>query len=436
MAATNLPPGFDEALSFPLFAALLGRRARRFALGAAIPDGPLAFTSRFAPTPLTELERLLVVTAAAGNTAWHHLIPHNVRYAPKLPNYCGAAGGRTFPSAAGFHTSQLFFTDDTGIYLFDTRDAPALTERQHDGSLDPQAVLDAHRSQVRKLEDGRLHLPREDPFLESHNTWDVNVAGSLLLIPVGDLAQHLIATLCYYLQNGYVLTDDVHGTAMPGLERFAALADLANPLPLRFVEQFALSELCAELSTACYAGALALQAMGLGGWMFDGINPLAILGASGDPRVPGLRFRADARDDWPLPNPTGRAGVFEALCPPHQPDMRAAVAAFVRRKYGPGGPYHPDTPGPFRETHAVRGAAAPHDEAFQDCVALQAQYVYDRFGKFPGTVPSVLVLTYLQAHHLDREFYDRHYGPGAYLDSHARHWALWHGAERPPGRPD
>ena len=56
-----------------------------------------------------------------------------------------------------------------------------------------------------------------------------------------------------------------------------------------------------------------------------------------------------------------------------------------------------------------------HSEEFKDCVALQAQYIYDTFGKFPATVPSIFVITYLQAHHLDLEFYR----PGAYLETHA-----------------
>jgi hypothetical protein len=33
-----------------------------------------------------------------------------------------------------------------------------------------------------------------------------------------------------------------------------------------------------------------LQVLGLGGWSFDGIDRLTILGASGDPAVPGLGF--------------------------------------------------------------------------------------------------------------------------------------------------
>jgi hypothetical protein len=33
---------------------------------------------------------------------------------------------------------------------------------------------------------------------------------------------------------------------------------------------------------------------------------------------------------------------------------------------------------------------------------------------------------YLQAHHLDLEFYDRKFKPGAYLRTHAEHMARWH----------
>jgi hypothetical protein len=43
-------------------------------------------------------------------------------------------------------------------------------------------------------------------------------------------------------------------------------------------------------------------------------------------------------------------------------------------------------------------------------------------------VPSLFSLTYLQAHHLDLGFYDHHFGPGAYLPTHASHMADWHGA--------
>jgi hypothetical protein len=426
MELRKYPAGLEDALKFPFVEALFGRRSRRFSLGASIPDGPLEFTSRHAPLPLTDLEQMMVLTAAGGNTGWHYMITRHARYAPHMSNYSGGAGGRTFPSAAGIQTSEVFFTDDTGIYFLPTRDAPALVEQPVDGEADLSALLEAHRARIRKISGSRLHIPAAEPFMEGHNTWCANRPGSTFVMPVADVAQHLVGVLCFLVQNGYCITDDVNRERIPGLERFRHLVDVENPYPLTFVEQYALTESTAELATCCYAGALMLQAMGLGGWMFDGIDRLVLLGASGNPEVPGLGFRYDTDPRWSIPNPTGLPGVFEGFCPPHYPDMRAAVEAYARRKFGPGGPYHLETPGPWKDSRKVRSSAEVHSEEFKECVTLMAQCIFDRFGKFPGTVPSIFCLTYLQAHHLDLEFYDHHFKPGAYLRSHAEHMARWH----------
>jgi hypothetical protein len=415
-----------ELEEFPLVDALFGRRSRRFALGGEIPDGPLAFRSAEQPVPLSELERMLVLGAMGGTTGWHFSITRHARYAPHMSNYSAAAAGRTFPSAAGFHTAELFFTDDSGLYLFPTRDAGALVDPAAE-KVTPELMVERHRGRARKLADRRLYLPAEEPYLEGHNTWCVNVPGSLLVIPVADIAQHLIAVLCFLAQNGYAIYDDVNGRQITALAGFGGLVDLEHPLPLTVAEQYALTEATAELATCCYAGVLLLQGMGLGGWMFDGIDRFSMLGASGNPDVPGLGFRYDEDERWSTPNHTGRQGVFEAYCPPHYPDMTAAVEAFAERKFGPGGPFHPGTPGAWTDSPRVRGSAQIHNQAFKACVAAQAQYVFNTFGKFPGTVPSVFIMNYVQAHHLDLDFYDRFFKPGAYLRTHAEHMRRWHG---------
>jgi hypothetical protein len=431
MTATNtgLTPAQTAALQglaeFPLVSALLGRRSRRFALGDEIPDGPLAYRSEHDPQPLTELERLLVLGAMGGTTGWHYAITRNARYAPHLANYAGGAAGRTFPSAAGFHTVELFFTDDSGVWFFPTRDAGALVDPAAE-EVTLELMLERHRGRLRRLSDRRLHLPAQEPYMEGHNTWCVNVPGSLLVIPLADVAQHTIAGLCFLLQNGYVIYDDVNDRRIPGIEDFGDLANLEEPLPLTFVDQYMLAEAVAELATSCYAGVLMLQGMGLGGWMFDGIDRFTMLGASGDPEVPGLGFRYDLEAGWSTPNPTGLEGVFEAFCPPHHPDMAAAVEAFAQRKFGPGGPYHRDTAGAWSDSPGVRSSAQVHSPEFKACVSLQAQYLYDTFGKFPATVPSLMILNYVQAHHLDLAFYDRFFRPGAYLGTHADHQRVWH----------
>jgi hypothetical protein len=425
-APQTLPRGFEDVLSFPLSAAIFGRRARRFSMGATIPDGPLAFESKHEPMPLTELEQMLVLSAAGGNTGWHYAITRNETYAPHLANYAGAAGGRTFPSAAGFHTSELFFTNDDGTYVFETRNAPALVERDSDGSMDVEQILDAHRSRIKKLYDGRMNIPAEEPYMEGHNTWCVNRPGTTLIMPIADLAQHDIAGLCFLVQNGACIYDDLNDRKIPGIERFASLVNVEEPFPLSYFDQYMLTEATAEIATACYAGMLMLQAMGLGGWMFDGVDRHTTLGATGDPEVAGFGFRYDNDERWPIPNVTGLPGVFEGYCPPHYPDMRAAVEAFAERKFGAGGPFNAATPGAWRDSPKIRGSAQVHNEEFIDCVTTQAQYCFDTFGKFPATVPSMFSLMYLQAHHLDLDFYDHHFEAGGYLRTHAEHMENWH----------
>jgi hypothetical protein len=408
-----------QAAGFGLFAAITGRRSRRFPVGGAIPAGALAYTSCRPVQPLSEVERALLLSLMGGVTGWHDGIAHHPGYAPALPNYPGSATGRAMPSAAGFHTSQLFFTDDTGCYLLPTRD-------QQPRQLDTIEDWISHTadSYVR-LSDSRLELPREEPYMEGHNTWIGNHPGSLLAFAAADLAEHLLENLWFFAANGYRVTDDINGRDIPGLQGFSHLAHADDPIPLSFVEQYTLTEASAELSIAAHNGALGLQAMGLGGWIFDGLDRLSVLGGTGDPRAPGLGFVADTDARWPFPNVTGLPGYFETLSPPHVASVAEGVQKLVARKFGPGGPSHAATPGPWSASPAVRGSALPPD-GIAELVTLQASYIYDTFGKLPGTVPTVHVLMYLQAQHLDTDFYDEFYRPGAYLRTHAEHQQRWH----------
>ena len=379
-------------------------------MGAEIPDGVLAFKSNHPPMPLSETERLLVLSTMGGVTGWHFAIMRHAKYAPKLSNYCSSPVGRTFPSSAGFITSELFYTDDTGTYFFPTRDFHPQMEI-HDGKVNLEEFLTLHQKRIKKLSDKRLHIPRAEPYMEGHNTWIANHTGSMLVIPVGDLAQHMLANICFYTQNGFPIYDDIKKKPIPGIEKFNNIVEVKKTIPLTFMEQYSLTELTAELSTSCYAGVLMLQAMGLGGWMFDGIDRHTVLGASGDQNVLGLGFRYDKDERWSIPNPTGLQGVFEGYCPPHYHDMREATDALAKRKFGEGGEYNPNTPGAWSDSPKVRASANPYTEEFKECVALQAQYIYDTYGKFPATVPSKFLLTYLQAQHLDLEFYDHYFKP-------------------------
>jgi hypothetical protein len=311
-SASSRTEALRQLAAFPLVEALFGRRSRRFALGDELPDGPLAYRSRHQPMPLDELERLLVLSAMGGTTGWHYSITRHARYAPQVANYAAAAAGRTFPSAAGFHTAELFFTDDTGVWFFPTRDAGALVDPAVE-QVTAELMVERHRGRLRRLAEGRLYLPAAEPYLEGHNTWCVNVPGSLLVIPVADIAQHLLAILCFFVQNGYAVYDDVHRRKIPGLEQFAGLVELEEPVPLTFAEQYALTEATAELACACYGGVLLLQAMGLGG---------------------GGPGRAQVRPRWPLPSRHPRCLERQPQVPGQRPGPRRGVQGLC----GPAGP--------------------------------------------------------------------------------------------------
>lgn len=190
-----------QLTEFPLLAAIYGRRSRRFPVGGEVPAGPLAFKSNKDIQPLSEVERAIILATVTGVTGWHFGITHHPGYAPAFPNYSGNVGGRTFPSAAGFHTSDFFFTDDSGTYFLGTRDEMPDVPLS-DGHVDLDAWLNATTARYRQIAPHRIHIPREEPFLEGHNTWIANHPGSLLVIPVADLAQHLLANLAFFAQKG------------------------------------------------------------------------------------------------------------------------------------------------------------------------------------------------------------------------------------------
>jgi hypothetical protein len=106
--------------------------------------------------------------------------------------------------------------------------------------------------------------------------------------------------------------------------------------------------------------------------MYDGVNRLSVLGASGDPNVPGLGFRFDMdKERWSIPNPIGLPGVFEGYCPPHYKNMREAVEALAKRKFGEGGVYNPNTPG----LYTLHGVIVQRLEVVQSLIARSSKNV-------------------------------------------------------------
>jgi hypothetical protein len=433
MASTS--QSLTDLVEYPLVEAVYGRRARRFGLGMEIPSGPLAFRSRHEPVPLTELERSLLTAAGTGVSGWAFGVPFGPDRPDQHAHYTHRFTGRTAPTAAGFGTPVLFSTDDEGTYLTNTRDHRPSPLHDHSGDAETvDQVLDVVRACTTKLSDERLDLPRESPHMLPPNVWMANSPGSTMFVPVADASEELLGLLTMALANGSLPVDTAAQRPAGDLAPFvrSGLLHEDRPAPLIGLQQMAYEANCSEIDFMSHNIVLTMQAMGLGGLFFSGLNRWSVLGAFADDGVKGFGFRFRPVPGAPLPDPVGLDGHYEALCPPYHDDMRSAVEAYVARKFGPGGTYDPDTPGPWRDTRAVKQGVEPYSEEFVDCLAEVAQYVHDTQGRFPGTFTTMVVTGYVQVVHLDTEYYDTHYGPGAYLNSHAGHWKRWHDTDGPP----
>jgi hypothetical protein len=419
----------DQLRQFPLMQALFGRRARRFGLGMEIPAGPLAFRSRREPVPLSELEKAILIAAGTGVSGWNFGVPFGPARASELGQFTERFTGRTMPTAAGIGTPVLFHSDDDGTWLTNTRDTAPSRMRELDAVEDDiDRILAVCREHTVRLSDERLDLPAAPGHMLEPNFWMANAKGSTLFMPVGDVSEQLLGILAIFLANGYVIKDDMAKRPAGDLAPFvrSGLLDEAKAFPLSVLELSTYEANTMELAFMGHNIVLALQAMGLGGLFFNGVNRWSVLGAFAGDGVRGLGFRFVTDERWTTPNPVGLEGHFEALCPPFQPDMRSAVQAFVERKFGRGGAYDSGTPGPWKNSAKVKASVTPYSDEFVDCMSTVAQYIVDTYGKFPATLPTIALTGYVQAHHIDTDFYDEHFQPGAYLETHGAHMEKWH----------
>ncbi len=422
---TNL----QSLLQFPLIHALFGRRARRFGWGMELPSGPLAFKSAKEPLPLTEFEQNILVAAATGVTGWSFGVPFGPRTPESHAEFTVRFTGRPAPTAAGIGTPALFFTDDNGCYCTRTRDVRSTAMRELDGSESGfERALAVCREHTLRVRDGRLDLPSVPPHILPPNLWWANKPGSTLFMPVADASEECLGIMGLMLRHGVMVVDHETGEPAGNLEPFVRSGLLVpeKRLPLAELLSDVHECVCLECAFMGHNIVLMLQALGLGGLYFNGADMLSILGANARDGINGLGFRFVEDERWVVPNPVGLPGVYEALCPPNYPDMHAAVKVFVERKFGPDGAYAQDAPGPWRDESGVRRTVEPYTQEFVDCMSEVAQYIYDKYGKFPGIRSTIALPGLVQAHHLDTDFYDKHYKAGAYLHTHAEHQERWH----------
>jgi hypothetical protein len=421
----------DELAKFPLLDALFGRRARRFSVGMTIPDGPLAYESRHPAVPLNDLERAVLILCGAGISGWNTGMEHTDAGTPDTGcNYPMRLLGRTYPSGAGIYASELFFIDDTGTYLTQFRDLEPEAHK-HPLASEGDDLFAMVQANCVKISDERVSVPSKVPHTSAHNLWNANKPGSTLFAPVINLSEQMFDLLAVYMGMGFTPFDPVANRVCGNLDPYAkrGLLDYSKRFSIVEFDQYCMATGAMELGIICHNLVLMLQAMGLGGWMFTGINPPSLMGSFAADGITGLKFRFSRDARHGAPNPIGIDKHFEGLCPPYCRDMKEAAMRFERLKFGPGGTYDPKRPGPFRDSETVKARVDRYTPEFVEMLGETAQYIYDTYGRFPATIPTFYMRCYTQAQHLDMDFYDKFYGPGFYLDSHREHMQKWHASE-------
>jgi hypothetical protein len=427
--STDVPPELLHAVwEYPLFDALYGRRTRRFGLGFEIAHGPYLYKSSRAPTPLCAVEEAVLVAAGigfSGMALWDQNRPLPYR----------AADGRTFPSTARGRRTALFFTNDTGLYVIDPSAGSADKMREAGTADERAAALDLYHRHRITLQERRLDIPRSAPPFCGHNLWASNMPGSTLFMPICDVSFSLIGLIAQFVDarlerfaaatgRGINIVDDRFGFRPAGTEAWVKSGFLSqdNVLTLTHLERQACYFIFSEPAAICQNMFLATEALGLGGWMHCGFLSAEIFKSLGFTII-------EPPEGSGLPNPIGLGQVFHAYCPPYFGTMDAAVDSVLAPLLREGAPTAAGRPRPapylMSDSEHRDGTVAISEDGIA-CTKAVCNYIYETYGRFPGTVDAMHLMWMMQTHHLDTDYYDRFFRPGSYGPTQATHMATFH----------
>jgi hypothetical protein len=427
-------PGVDDA--WPVFDTIFKRRSRRMAIGAEIPGGFTKYHSDKPPQPLEELEEAMLVWAATGVTG---------RLLADLPfrdddeqeaggNTILSWRGLTFASPCASHETRIFYWNDEGTYFVKYENVNPTRILEFESKSDWEKVLHFTRASKVKLFDGRPEYPHRRGVMLPFNMWDSDIPGSTIFLPVLDCTYETINLLLLSIGygNSAAIVDDIAGDGYAGCERWVkeGLLDEKRAIPLSSLGTAAVVESGFIMQNL----QLAVQAIGLGGWVHASANTQVVMG--GTPMSKGLGFRfttpkysGPSRGGMGGAIPIGLDGIIEPYMPPYYASMDAAVDAIIDQKFGQGGLYTPTNPEiPLQDPAGFAADVPRHTDAVIQCTKDICNYAYEKYGRFPVGANPIQASSWFQAHHLDLEFYDRFYKDGAYTETQARHDELWHGA--------
>ena len=423
----NIPEGFDKAINFGLLDSIFSRRSRRFGLGMEIPEGTLKYSSGHDPHPLSELEEAFLIWAGTGTTGL------SLGDLPRTGiSWLFQWTGRSWPCSCNSHSTELFYTNDDGVYmvkLFDLmpEDTSIFTNLNREQQM--EKVLGLFNKSKIKLEDGRADLPKGEPGLFDFNAWNCNKPGTSFFIPVTNTTVEYMVLLFIYFGSkyGFNIVDELNGGRSCGLDKWIEKGYIRKDVELSLfdLELRVLTTLNVEQAFISQNMNLALQALGLGGWTFTGLLPHYALGV--DPKYKGLGFRFNQPENSVRSTkglyPVGRDGVFESLCPPYVTDMNEAVDKFLQMR---GEFWKEENPYPYKEPKDVLADEYHPSEVRIQIVKDFSTYIFENYGRFPAFLDPMFTRLVFQAHHLDLDFYDKHFKEDSYHEMHRDHFKLWH----------
>jgi hypothetical protein len=118
--------------------------------------------------------------------------------------------------------------------------------------------------------------------------------------------------------------------------------------------------------------------------------------------------------------------------------MSDAVDAFLEQKWGQ---YENNIPKAINGSDAIVASIPRPTTETIEIVKDFCEYVYEAYGRFPANLDPMYQRLACQVQHIDTDFYDEHYPPGAYTDQHTEHFRRWHPEQcdehgKPPRRTD
>ncbi len=453
-------PGLNALRSRPLLETMWLRRTHRVSRGSSVAAGSMSYTPSQPRMPLSELEEavLIALTGCTGLTMPDRPFadPRDGKPIMAKPNLNMA--GRTAGSPDNAQGTHFFLINDSGTHFL--RNLPPVADGA--SPLDPQALV-ARASQAKvQILDRRIDVPegnRDFPAYLDSNRFLSNLPGTTILFPVVDLSRQYINAMMYLLTQPEgarpTIVDDRNFYRLAGVKRWVQNGFLNEDikLPLGVVGAMR-TQIEADLILQNLM--LAAEAMGLGAWIHATIAPSVLLGDPKFRKTYGTMLGFDWDTPkwkladvlrWHVPLPFRRLAqlraqavglrhegehLIKAMCPPNYDTMAEAVDAVIADKFGPDGIYTDEAlfdriyKGEFGAKYLAE--ASDYSADVIACTRDICTYIYETHGRFPAHTEAIHVPgVWLQAHHLEEEYYDRFFRHGL-TDAHRSHQRDWHTA--------